>query len=432
VTEQARAVDRIATSRIVERLSELHPKLIDLSTERIERLLRDLGYPHLELPNVIHVAGTNGKGSTCAFLRALLNEAGYSVNVYTSPHLVSFTERVRLNDAPITEDDFLSILEHCERINAGRQITFFEMLTAAAFLAFAHNPADATIVEVGLGGRFDATNVFPSPAMSVITPVSLDHLEFLGPELSKIAWEKAGILKPKSRAVSASQTSEAYNVIISEASKVGTQLRIEGNNWKITPGQNSFHFKDEKCDWQLPRPSLAGDWQYGNAGLALAALSYLEGFDLTESIARRAMKSVEWPGRLQLLSKGPLVSSLAPRKLWIDGGHNPAAAEALASEINTWAKPPQLIIGMMERKDADSYLRRLNPAVQKAACVPIPNNEGAFEAEALAAKARNVGIDAIAYKSLEAAVEDISQNGDNPVLICGSLYLAGLVLSKNS
>ncbi len=432
MSQQASVADRIATSPIVERLTALHPKLIDLSTDRIQRLLRDLGDPHLRLPKVIHVAGTNGKGSTCAFLRALLNEAGYTVNVYTSPHLVRFTERVRLNTGPISEDAFLAVLEHCECVNAGRQITFFEMLTAAAFVAFAENPADATIVEVGLGGRYDATNVFPSPAISAITPISLDHVEFLGSKLTQIAWEKAGILKPNRPAVCAMQPSEVLETIQAEATNARAQLATEGTNWKIIPDEDSFRFCDGNHDWELPRPALAGNWQFNNAGLALAALSRLEGFELTEKIAAHAMKTVTWPGRLQLLQRGPLLQQLGQRSVWVDGGHNPGAADALASEIARWPVKPTVIIGMMQRKDATNFLKKLAPVVKRAACVGIPGNEGALTADSLAVIARDVGIEAEAFKSIEKAAGDIALSTDSPVLICGSLYLAGIVLRENN
>lgn len=424
--------DRVAGSAVVERLTALHPKLIDLSTGRIERLLGRMGEPHLTLPRVVHVAGTNGKGSTVAFLRAGLEAAGLRTNVYTSPHLVRFTERIRLGGREIDEDRLLATLERCEAANAGAPITFFEILTAAALVAFADAPADATVVEVGLGGRYDATNVFPAPAVAAITPVSIDHVDFLGPDLARIAWEKAGVLKSGRPAVSAPQAAPALQTIQGAAAEVGARLAVGGVDWRVHATATGFLFEDGDAVFALPRPSLAGRWQIVNAGVALAALNRLDGFRLTADIARAAVLNVEWPGRLQRLTRGPLATALAPRALWLDGGHNPAAAAALADTLAGWPEPPRCIVGIAATKDAEGFLAALGPVLERIEAVAIPGAANALSAEDLAAAARSVGMTATAHPSLTAATAAVAaEGGDAPVLIAGSLYLAGHVLRDN-
>lgn len=428
----APAPDRVAGSAVVERLTALHPKLIDLSTGRIERLLARMGDPHLALPNVIHVAGTNGKGSTVAFLRAGLEAAGLRVNVYTSPHLVRFTERIVLAGREIEEGQLLSVLERCEAANAGAPITFFEILTAAAFVAFAEAPADATVIEVGLGGRYDATNVFPAPAVAAIAPVSIDHVEFLGGELGQIAWEKAGILKSGRPAVAAPQSPAAADVIRAEAAKVGADLALGDAAWRVLPTTDGFRFQDGPRAFDLPAPALAGSWQFGNAGLALAALGRLEGFELTAAVAEAAMRNVRWPARLQRLIRGPLATALGGRALWLDGGHNPAAAAALATTLAAWPEPPRLILGMVGTKDVSGYMNALKPVVERIETVPVPEAATPLAPEDLADAARLLGLEARAHASVEAAVAAVAAaRGREPVLIAGSLYLAGYVLRTN-
>lgn len=423
------AADSVAGSAVVERLTALHPKLIDLSTERIERLLHRLGDPHLALPRVIHVAGTNGKGSTTAFLRAGLEAAGLKVNVFTSPHLVRFTERIRLGGVEVTEAALLETLERCEVLNDGAQITFFEILTAAAFLAFAEHPADATIVEVGLGGRFDATNVFPAPAVAAISSVSIDHVDFLGPDLGRIAWEKAGVLKRDRPAVIAPQTPQALAAIEAVALEVGARAAYGDRDWRARDMGAGLRFEDGDLALDLPRPGLAGHWQIANAGLALAALNRLPDFTLTEAIARGAVLGAVWPGRLQRLKRGPLVAASGRRALWLDGGHNPAAAAALAVTLADWPTPPRLIVGMLKTKDAAAYMRELAPVVGRVEAVAVPGAATTLDAKALVEAATAAGLAARPHADLAAAVAAIAgEAGDAPILIAGSLHLAGHVL----
>lgn len=421
----------LANSGVLDRLSILHPKLIDLKLDRVLRLLQRLGDPHLALPKIIHVAGTNGKGSTLAFIRAGLEAAGLRVNTHTSPHLVNYTERVRLADGPIAEHRLLDVLERCEQVNGDDPITLFEITTVAALLAFAENPADATLVEVGLGGRFDATNVFPTPAITAITPVSLDHVEFLGRVVGKIAWEKAGILKFGRPGVIASQTPEAMQSIADVAAEVGAPLAVCGDHWRTERTDKGFRYIDGDLDFALSVPALAGKWQIGNAGTALAVLKRLEGFKLTQGIAEAAMQNVSWPGRLQRLRSGPLVDRIHPRALWLDGGHNAAAAAALAETLMDWQEPPRLIIGMLATKDNTAFFQNLRPIVDRVDVIQGPG-VSALQAEDLANFARSAGVVATPRASLEDAVSAIAaEGGKSPVLIAGSLYLAGQVLSEH-
>ena len=423
--------ESLAESGVMERLSALHPKLIDLKLDRVLRLLRQLGDPHLALPKVVHVAGTNGKGSTVAFIRAGLEAAGLRVNTHTSPHLVNYTERVRLADGPIAEHRLLNVLERCEQANGDDPITLFEITTVAALKAFAENPADATLVEVGLGGRFDATNVFPSPAITAITPVSMDHVDFLGRDVAKIAWEKAGILKPGRLGVIAAQTPEAMRSIADVADEVGAFLAVCGNDWQTERTDSGFRFIDDSLDFALPLPALAGKWQINNAGTALAVLKRLDDFELTQEIAEAAMRNVSWPGRLQCLRCGPLVDRLHPRALWLDGGHNAAAAAALADTLADWPEPPRLIVGMLATKDNTAFFENLRPITDRVDVIKGPGI-AALQAEDLAAFARTAGIAATPHASLEVAVEAVAaEGGAEPILIAGSLYLAGQVLAEH-
>jgi dihydrofolate synthase/folylpolyglutamate synthase len=417
----------VAGSAVVERLTALHPKLIDLSTERVERLLAALGDPHQSLKNVIHVAGTNGKGSTVAFMRAGLEAAGLSVNVYTSPHLVRFGERIRLRSDLVSETQLLAALERCEVANAGHAITFFEILTVAAFLLFADSDADANLIEVGLGGRYDATNVFKAPAATVITPVSIDHVDFLGPDVAKIAWEKAGILKQDRPATIAYQDAEALEVIQCVAVEVGAPLSIGGIDWRVQELPEGFRFECVETSFDLPLPALAGLWQLQNAGLALATLNHLPGVTLTQAVAEATVTQVQWPARLHRLTHGPLVDAAGLSPLWLDGGHNTAAAKALAETIARWPTPPRLIIGMLKTKDAAAYIQAFG--VKAIEVVAIPGADASISAEALAAAAQSVGVAATTHSDLKSAVAALSD--DAPILIAGSLYLAGVVLKEN-
>ena len=396
------------------------------------RLLAALGNPHARLPPVIHVAGTNGKGSTLAFLRAYLEAAGYRVHVYTSPHLVRFSERIRLAGRLIDEEALLALLEECERVNAGAPVTFFEITTAAAFLAFARTPADIALLETGLGGRFDATNVIARPAVTAITPVSLDHQHFLGDTVAKIAFEKAGILKPGVPAVLAPQSRDAAGVIEARGREIGAPLFRAGVEWFAaanTVGQLVYRGKRTLV---LPPPGLLGAHQYDNAGTALACLDCLDGFTVPEAALARGMSAVEWPARLQRLVRGPLPARLPEDcELWLDGAHNPAGGAALSAVARHWRdRKLRLVFGMLATHDPRGFLAALAPFVERLAAVAIPGEENALPATDLVAAAAALGIAAEPAPDIETAITLAAAPGGR-VLICGSLYLAGRVLAEN-
>lgn len=416
----------------------LHPKSIDLSLGRIQRLLDKLGNPEAKLPPVIHVAGTNGKGSTCAYMRAGLEAAGRRVHVYISPHLTRFHERIRLAGELISEDHLAALLEECERVNAGEPITFFEITTAAALLAFSREPADQLILEVGLGGRLDTTNVVARPALTVITPVSLDHQDYLGNTLAAIAGEKAGILKPGVPGVIGPQEPEALRAIEATALRVGAPLRLWERDWESRAEAGRLLVEHRLGLFDLPLPALKGPHQIVNAGAAVIALQAM-GVTDPEHLGR-AMTEVQWPGRLQKLKFGPLLA-LAPRDsaIWLDGGHNPSAGRALAAHldeeaIRAWPLPVDAICGMLDTKDAAGFLRPLAGRVRRMWTVAIPDAARTVSAESLAETARLAGLDAQAAPSLEAAMREIGAQTSpaGRVLICGSLYLAGVVLRDHS
>jgi dihydrofolate synthase/folylpolyglutamate synthase len=422
----------LTSDRVLERLLALHPRLIDLSLERVQRLLAELDHPQDKLPPVIHVAGTNGKGSTIAFLRSCLEAGGYRVHAYTSPHLVRFRERIRLGGKLIGEEQLTALLEECERANEGKPITFFEITTAAAFLAFARQPADILLLEVGLGGRFDATNVIAHPAVTIITPVSLDHQHFLGDTIAAIAFEKAGILKSGAPAVVAAQAPEAEAVIEARARERGATLYREGPEWNVSRGPRGDLIYRGKAMLELPPPGLLGEHQFGNAGTALAALDCLDGFTLGAEALARGMKDVEWPARLQRLLKGPLVENLPSNcEVWLDGAHNAAGGAALAKVLEGWKdKPTRLVFGMLKTHDAEVFLRQVGGFAEELAGITIPREVNALSAEAAAEAARAAGMRAHASPSLAEAVNSVAKP-DSRVLICGSLYLAGRVLEEN-
>lgn len=430
---------------MLERLSALHPKVIDLSLSRIERLLGLLGRPQDVLPPVVHVAGTNGKGSTIAFLRAMLEAADLTVHVYTSPHLVRFSERIVVAGREIDEVELIATLEECERVNAGQPITVFEITTAAALLAFARSQADITLLETGLGGRLDATNVVAVPALTAITPVSLDHQSFLGDSIAAIAAEKAGILKSGVPCVLAAQPLEAAAVIRARAAVVGSPLIEQGNEWDATTragGRLLFHADGKALP--LSALGLPGAHQAQNAGVAVACARHLATVlaprapaarRLDEAAIARGIESVRWPARLQHLRKGRLLALLPDDwELWLDGGHNPAAADVLAHHLAGWRdRPVHLVFGMLRSKDADTFLALLAPAVACLAAVAIPGEEGSLSAAEAASVALRHGIAATPAASVADAVRELALVAGQParVLICGSLYLAGSVLAEN-
>ncbi|MGR3197854.1 MAG: bifunctional folylpolyglutamate synthase/dihydrofolate synthase [Paracoccus sp. (in: a-proteobacteria)] len=325
------------SDQILARLMALHPKVIDLSLDRMHRILAALGHPERAIPPVIHIAGTNGKGSTQAMIRAGLQAGGSRVHAYTSPHLAHFHERIRLAGDLIDEDTLAATLEECEAANDGQPITFFEITTAAAFLAFSRVPADYTLLEVGLGGRLDATNVVDDPRLTVITPVSIDHTQYLGDTLPLIAGEKAGIVKPRVPVIVGPQEDEALRVIEARAQGLTAPISAHGQHWMIQPDRDGMVFQDDHGLWDLPLPNLIGPHQIQNAGTALAALRAL---GATEAQARAAVTQAEWPARMQRLRRGPLVDLAGRAELWLDGGHNPAGGEALAATLSALAPPP--------------------------------------------------------------------------------------------
>jgi dihydrofolate synthase/folylpolyglutamate synthase len=424
----------LGSDRVLQRLMQLHPKLIDLSLGRIERLLAALGNPQDKLPPAVHVAGTNGKGSAVATMRACLEAGGCRVHVYTSPHLVRFHERIRLAGKLIEEDALLELLQECERANQGEPITFFEITTAAAFLAFARTPADAVLLEVGLGGRLDATNVLPRPAATAITPVSLDHQAFLGDTVAAIAGEKAGILKPGVPGIIGPQPDEAAEVIQGRATTVGAPLLRWDREWRCEPSDRGMRYAGPRWRFDLPLPSLPGAHQIANAGAAIACLEQLPQFALSPSAIADGLRRIDWPARMQLLTHGPLVDSLpAGWELWLDGGHNPAAGEVIADVAKGWkARPLDLIVGMLNTKDASGFLAPLVSHARALRAVTIPGEENPHPAAEIVTSARSVGIAAHEAPSIESALQEIVQQpGPARVLICGSLHLAGIVLADN-
>lgn len=413
---------------------QLHPKKIDLSLDRVLDLLDRLGRPHEKLPPVIHVAGTNGKGSTIAFLRAMLEAAGYRVHVFTSPHLVRFNERIRLAGDLISEAALAELLERCESVNAGVPITYFEITTAAAFKAFADTPADILLLECGLGGRYDATTVVAKPALTVITPVSMDHMQFLGDTLGQIAGEKAAIQKPDVVSVIGTQDPVAAEVIAAEASARGASLYRANQDWRADRAGDQLVFESAAGQRFFPNPSLIGPHQIQNAGLAIACLEKLVGFRVDDDAIARGLLSVDWPARVQHLQSGPLVDLLSQNwELWLDGGHNAAAGEILAAVAADWPGQVHLICGMLNSKEPVAFLQPLHPHAASLQGVAIPDEAASLAAEEIATAGAVIGIPAEPAPDVIAAVTRIIAGNAAPgrILICGSLYLAGQILAEN-
>jgi dihydrofolate synthase / folylpolyglutamate synthase len=441
---RAQASAMTPVDAIVARLLALHPRRIDLSLDRMWRILERLDHPQRRVPPVIHVAGTNGKGSTIAFMRAILEAAGKRVHAYTSPNLVRVNERYRIGTSGggvlVSDAELADVLTECERRNGDAPITVFEIETAAAFVLFARHPADVLLLEVGLGGRLDATNVVEQPLASVITPVSFDHAEFLGESIGKIAAEKAGILKRGAPAVIAPQPRDALDVIENAARKAGARLRIAGEDWIATEERGRLVYQDDDGLLDLPAPRLAGRHQFDNAGTAVATLRAIGG-DLTPPIGafEAGLAGADWPARLQRLSAGRLVSR-APEgsELWLDGGHNVeggrAIAAALADLEERVSRPLLLVVGMLATKDVEAFLANFAGLARRVIAVPIPNQEKARHPDAIADAARRVGIAAEPRASIDDALARIVQLNLEPpprILIIGSLYLAGEALAAN-
>ena len=447
------AITMTPINSILTRLTALHPKRIDLSLGRIERLLAALDHPERKLPPVIHVAGTNGKGSTVAFLRAILEAAGQRVHAYTSPHLVRFNERFRLGEAPrsdvsshvkpggvlVSDKELAATLEECERVNGDAPITVFEITTAAGLLLFARHPADVLLMEVGLGGRLDATNVIENPLVSVITPIGIDHTDFLGSTLEQIAAEKAGILKRGVTAVSAAQHRDALGVIERQAARLSAPLKIAGEDWTATEERGRLVYQDDAGLLDLPAPKLYGRHQFENAGLAIAALRASKSLKIPPAAFETGLAKADWPARMQRLSQGHLVALIPPgSELWLDGGHNPdggrAVAAALADLEERVSRPLVLIVGMLASKDSAGFLSNFAGLARRLIAVPVPNVEKGLSAEAVADAARAVGLPATSRDNLGEAFEAARKLDLDPpprILITGSLYLAGEVLREN-
>ncbi|NIZ60329.1 bifunctional folylpolyglutamate synthase/dihydrofolate synthase [Sedimentitalea sp. CY04] len=415
---------------ILTRMMALHPKLMDLTLGRVWRLLEALDNPQKKLPPVIHLAGTNGKGSTQAMIRAGIEGMGKSAHAYTSPHLARFHERIRLAGELITEVHLTKILDECYEKNGGETITYFEITTVAGLLAFSRTPADYTLLEVGLGGRLDATNVIDKPEVTVITPISIDHEQFLGDTLTKIATEKAGIIKRGVPCVVGPQPDEAMEVIESTAARLGAPLIAHGQNWHVYTEFGRLVFQDERGLLDLPLPALLGAHQIQNAGAALAVLRHL-GAD--EAACEAAMTQAVWPARMQHLKTGPLVDAAPQAELWLDGGHNAAAGQALADVLSTLPKrPTHLICGMLNTKDVTGYMAPLAKHAASLTAISIPDEINTLSAEDTSAAAAKVGMATTTADSAASALAAITaQEPEARVLICGSLYLAGAILREN-
>lgn len=415
---------------ILDRMMTFHPKVIDLTLDRVHRLLAALGHPERRLPPVIHIAGTNGKGSTQAMIRAGLEAAGNRVHAYTSPHLARFHERIRLAGALINEPALTALLDECVRANGTDEITFFEITTCAAFLAFARTPADFTLLEVGLGGRLDATNVVDQPRLTIITPVSIDHQQYLGETLPEIAGEKAGIIKRGVPVIVGPQSPDGLEVIEARAARLGAPVLAHGQHWHCFEDRGRMVFQDETGLLDLPLPNLPGPHQIQNAGAALAALRAL---GLDEDACLAAVTRAEWPARMQRLRQGPLID-LAPQvELWLDGGHNPAGGQAVAATLARMpARDTFLICGMLNTKDVAGYMRPLAPHVRQLIAVEIPGEKNTLPADTTRDAAMAAGIDAGTASSVADALGAIvTTHPQARVLICGSLYLAGTILREN-
>lgn len=415
-------------SAVVERLHALYPRMIDLSTDRLLRLLEELGNPHLKLPPVIHVAGTNGKGSTCAFLRAIGEAHGMRVHMFTSPHLVRFNERIHIAGTDVDDDTLEAAFAEVEAVNAGKPITVFEVLMACAFMLFARVPAELCILEVGLGGRYDATNVVPAPAACAIASISMDHREMLGDTLEKIAGEKAGIMKPGVPVAVVGQTDGVMNVFRHNANVVGAPLLERFTDWTITVTPTGLHYTDALGAIDLPPPGLPGRHQVENAGLAIAAIR-AAGLGISNAAIAQGIASAIWPARLQRL-QGRLAATLPPGwELWVDGGHNPGGGVAMAEHLATWQDMPvHLIVGMKKAKDTGDSLRPLIPLATTVWAVAEPGQHLALPVEDIIASTNGV---ARSGPTIAGAIGQLPPGPRARVLIWGSLYLAGEVLKAD-
>ncbi len=414
---------------ILTRLLSLHPKIIDLSLGRTQRLLAKLGNPETKLPPVIHVAGTNGKGSCVAYLRAIIEAAGLKAHCYTSPHLVKFHERIRVAGKLIAEDDLTAMLEECETANGGEPITFFEITTAAAFLAFSRTPADYLILEVGLGGRLDSTNVIDKPAATCITTIGLDHQQYLGETIELIATEKAGILKRGVPGIVGRMPPQARDAIERVAEEVDAPLAIADQEWQAYDQHGRMVFQDGAGLLDLPLPNLVGGHQIQNAGNAIAIIRTLKDNRITDVHIAKGITSATWPARMQKLGPGHLM--LPNTEIWLDGGHNADAGQVLANAFAQLHKRPLVIVwGMLNTKDAKQFMAPLASVAKACITLTIPDEANAIPADTLAGVAQSCGLPSDTAEGIEAAIKKAAQMFPHPrILICGSLYLAGHVLA---
>jgi dihydrofolate synthase / folylpolyglutamate synthase len=429
-------VTSFGSELILARLQGLHPKVIDLSLDRIERLLAALGHPERRLAPVVHIAGTNGKGSTLAMLDAMLRAAGRRVQRYISPHLVHFNERFLFDGTPIDEPELADVLDLCEQTNRGLAITEFEITTAAAFVAFARHEADVLLLETGLGGRLDATNVVARPRLTALAPISLDHQAFLGERLEQIAFEKAGILKPGVPCIVGPQPPEALAVIERRAGQIGAPLSVHGRDWRANRVGDRLTVEAGGRPRDLPLPILIGCHQIDNAGLAVACALALGDLAPDEGAIAEGLRAARWPARLQRLTRGPLPERLPPSsELWLDGGHNPAAGQALALTLNgPDRRPLHLVVGMLNTKDEAGFLRPLAPLAKSVHTVPVPDEPASRDPIEAAAEAARLGIAATPAPDVASALGAIAaaEPDSARVLVCGSLYLAGHILRENA
>lgn len=428
---------------LIARLMRLHPKRIDLTLDRVRRLLERLDHPEQKLPGVVHVAGTNGKGSTVAYLRAILEAAGLRVHAYTSPYLVRINESFRLGRLGggqlVGDDELRAALEHCERVNAGAPITFFEIKTAAAFCLFAQHPADIVLLEVGLGGRLDATNVVDAPLAGVITPVSMDHTDYLGDTLAAIAGEKAGIIKRGVPLICAEQAPEAMAVIEAQAKRMRAPIHAANQQWHVGVERGRLVYQDDQGLMDLAAPKLFGRHQFDNAGLAIATLRAIKPLKLAQAAFETGIVDAEWPARMQRLASGALIALGPPGcEVWLDGGHNAEGGRVVAAALGDLeervSRPLVVIAGMMANKDAHAFLANFAGLTRHIIAVPIPDRDNAMPPETFAAAGRALNMRVEIADTVEAALQSVARLAyEVPprILITGSLYLAGHVLAIN-
>jgi dihydrofolate synthase/folylpolyglutamate synthase len=420
---------------LIHRLNQHHPKVIDLTLGRINRLLELMGNPQNSLPPVIHIAGTNGKGSTLAFMRAIAEAAGLKVHVYTSPHLVKFNERIRINGEIITDQWLLELMNEVESINGDAPITFFEITTAIALMAFSRSPGDLVLLETGLGGRLDATNVIARPTVTALTPISHDHADFLGNDIEKIAREKAGIIKQGIACVTAKQQPLALGVIRKIAENMGAPISIQDKDWWVAIKGKKLSIMSPEGEINPPLPNLIGPHQIQNAGLAIVTLAGLGDKRINRQAVATGIKSADWRARMQRLTQGPLCGQLPMGwELWLDGGHNPAAGEAIAATLRNLSDDPiHLIVGLINTKSPAEFLAPLRPHSKSLTSIKIPGSDSSFTADEILISANKIGFQAKKTESIERAIKDIvsSERSPSKILICGSLYLAGNILKQN-